>query len=274
MDCGNWNGTRLSTCAAFLVLSVPAAVLWAQDNFQVDAGVALLRGPAHGRVQTPRGGEPGTTSSHRPTLDELGIDNADPGDFWASVSRGHHGFYFGGRIVHLSGDSTLDTPLVSQGITFPAGSPVDAKVKFDWYRFGYRYIFPFDVRGRTIEIYPSIGGTILEFRYTLSSLGIETVDRSYAKLGAQAGVGGTWPFMDRFSLTVEARAPMPVPHWPQITSAQAVVKYRFLKRDDLAISGMVGLDYNWISYKDSQRVPNDIKADIGPLGLLGLEVSF
>jgi hypothetical protein len=252
---------------------MPAAILWAQDEFKVDAGVTLMRGPIHGRVQTPRGGEPGTTSSDRPTLDELGIKNANPGDFRANMSWGHHGLYLGATIVHLSGSNTLDSTLVSQGITFPAGSPADSQLKFDWYRLGYRYIFPVDWGNRTLEIAPSVGAALLDFRYRLSSQGIETVDRSYAKLGAQAGVSVTWPFMDNLSLVVEARAPIPVPHWPEITSVQGVIKYRFLEHDDLAISGMAGLGYDWIYYKDNQRVPNDLKVDL-PLGVLGLEVSF
>jgi hypothetical protein len=274
MDCGTLSRSRLSACTAFLVLSIPAGMLRAQDGLQVDAGAAFLRGPIHGRVQTPRGGEPGTTSSHRPSLEEVGIDDATGGDFWANMSWGHHGLYLGGTIMHLSGSSTLDSTLVSQGVTFPAGSPLDAHVNLDSYRFGYRYVFPLDLAGRTIEVYPSVGATVLNFHYTLSSPGTEKVDRSYAKVGAQAGVGATWPFTDNFSLTVQAHAPIPVVHWPQIFSTQAAVEYRVLERDDLAVSVLVGLNYDWISYKDSQQTPNDIKADIGPLVLLGLEVAF
>lgn len=273
----NWfgtNDTRVAACAVLIVLSTCSTTLPAQDDFQVDAGGAFLRGSIHGRLQTPVGGNPGTTSPDRPSLKEIGIDDVSAGDFWANLSRGHHGLYFGGRLTHLSGDRTLESTLVSQGITFPAGSPVESDVRFDWYRLGYRYLFRHDFGGRTVEFYPSIGGTLLDFHYTLSSPGIENVDRSYAKVGGQVGAGMTWPFMDQFSLTAQVLAPIPVPHWPQILSAQAAVKYRFLQRNDLAISGLVGIDYDWIAYKDSQRVPNDIKANIGPMGMVGLEIHF
>src|SRR2546426_5913447 len=35
-----------------------------------------LYGPVSGHMQTPSGGQPGTTSSKRPTLSEMGIDTA------------------------------------------------------------------------------------------------------------------------------------------------------------------------------------------------------
>jgi hypothetical protein len=85
MKCSAFSTSRLSSCTLLLVLSAPAAMLRVQDGFHADAGGAFLYGPIYGRVQTPRGGEPGTTSSGRPSLGELGIDNAGEGDFWANV---------------------------------------------------------------------------------------------------------------------------------------------------------------------------------------------
>ena len=264
----------LAVCALLAIVSTCGTTLRAQDDFRVDGGGAFLFGSAHGRVQTPAGGNPGTTSSGRPSLQEIGIDNASAGDFWANVSLGHHGLYLGGRLIHLSGDSTLDSTLVSHGITFPAGSPVESDVRLDWYRLGYRYLFQHEFGDRAIDVYPSIGATLLDFHYTLSSPGIEKVDRSYAKLGAQVGLGMTCPFTNRLSLTAQLLAPIPVPHWPQILSAQAAANYRFLRRDDCAVSALLGIDYGWIGYEDSQQVPNHIKADLGPMGVVGLEIQF
>ena len=268
------NHTRLAAYAALVILLMPGVRLCAQDEYHLDFGVAFLHGAVHGRVQTPLGRDPATTSRHRPSLEELGIEDTGSGDFWANVSRGPHGLYLGGRLLHLAGDSTLDTTLVSQGITFPAGSPVDAHAKFDWYRLGYRHLFSYDWAGRTIEFYPAVGMAILDYRYTLSSPGIRGVDRGYTKPGGQAGLGVIYPFSENFTLTVQVLAPAPIPDWPQITSAQAVVRYRFLDRNDISICGLFGIDYDWISYNDRHDVANDIKVDIGPMGLVGLEVSF
>ncbi len=271
MDGNSLRQLRTVACAVLAVLCAPHVSLRAQEALHVDAGGSLLRGPVDGRIQTPQGGESGTTSSGRPSLAELGIEDADVGDFHANLDYGYNGLYFGGRVMHLSGTNTLDRQLVSQGVTFPAGSAVDADVRFDWYRLGYRYVPAGD---RLVYLYPSVGATLLDFHYALSSPGLEKVDRSYAKVGAQVGLDVIWPFAEEFTLTGQVLLPIPIAHWPQILSTQLAVKYRFLERDDLSVSGVFGVDYDWIYYEDSQSTPNDIRANVGPMGLVGLEVNF
>lgn len=274
MDCSGLGRIGCSWCAAWLLLAAPAMTLGSQEEIHVEAGGAFLAGPVQGRVQTPDSGESATTSHHRPTLEELGIDETGAGEFWATVWRGEHGLYLGGTIAHLSGDDTLQTALVTHGVTFPAGALVDAEVNLDTYRFGYRYGFPIEVAGQAVDVYASAGGAMLDFDYLLSSPGLPEVDRSYARLGAQVGLGVRWAFTDEFSLMIEGRAPVPVDHWAQIASIQGMIKYRMLVFDDWAVSGLAGIEYGWISYDDERGTPNDIKADLGPLGLLGLEVTF
>jgi hypothetical protein len=264
----------LASYAMLLVLLLPVAPLGAQDGFHVDAGVMPLYGPADGHLQTPEGGQPGTTSDGRPTFDELGITSVTGGDFWMNLSRGHHGFYAGGRLMRLSGDGLLDEALLSQNINFVASVPVTADVKFDWYRVGYRYLYQHDFGGRTVDFYPSLGATFLDFHYRLSSPGLDGVDRAYVKVGAQAGLGVAMPLTERLSLTGQVFAPIPFPHTPKILSAQLGLKYRFLEKGDLRMSGLFGVGYDWISYKDGQEMPNDLEARMGPMGMLGLEVQF
>src|SRR6266571_3550066 len=55
-----------------------------------------LYGPVSGYMQTPSGGKTGTTSSKRPTLKELGIDNASVFDAELTGEIGNQGFYLGG----------------------------------------------------------------------------------------------------------------------------------------------------------------------------------
>lgn len=263
-----------AACVALVILFAPGMPLSAKDEFRVDAGGAFLHGPVDGRVQTPAGGNLGSTSPGRPTFEELGIKSVRAADFWANISRGRHGLYAGGRIMRLAGGGTLDDTLISQNLLFAAGLPVEAQAKFDWYRVGYRYLFPWDWGDKTIELYPSIGAAILDFHYTLSSPGLEGVDRSYMKVGAQIGLGVTLPLTEHLSLTGQVLAPIPFSHAPEILSAQVTMKYRLLERRDLSISGVFGIAYDRISYTDGQTVPNDIEADMGPMGLLGLEIRF
>jgi hypothetical protein len=196
------------------------------------------------------------------------------GDFWANVSRGRHGLYAGGRITRLSAEGRLDEPLISQNVRLAAGLPVEAYTQFDWYRLGYRHTFPWAWGDKTIEFYPCIGATALDFQYTLSSLELGMVDRSYVKFGVQAGLGMTWPLGERLSLTGQLLAPIPFSRAPEILSAQVALQYRFPQRAGVSISGLCGIGYDRISYTDGQAVPNDIEADLGPMGLLSLEIRF
>src|SRR5438093_7783564 len=58
-----------------------------------------LYGPVSGHLQTPSGGRPGTSSSDRPTLGEIGINSASIYDAEAMASFGDHGIYLGGQWV-------------------------------------------------------------------------------------------------------------------------------------------------------------------------------
>jgi hypothetical protein len=261
-------------CAALLIFSMPLTVSRAQDPFRADAGASFLLGSIDGYLQTPAGGSLGTTSIDRPTFEELGIKRVYGGDFWADVSYGHHGLYVGGRITRLSGSGTLDEPLVSQSVAFAAGLPVEANIQLDWYRLGYRYLLPFKWGGTTIELSPSIGATLLDFQYTLAGEGMDGADRSYSKVGAQAGLGVTWALTKRLSVCGQVLAPIPFSDAPEILSAQVTLKYSFLEHKGLSISGLFGIGYEQIRYEDGQTIPNEVEANMGPMGVLGLEIRF
>jgi hypothetical protein len=266
--------TTTIVCAALLAFSMPLAASRAQDLFRVDGGTSFLLGSIDGYLQTPAGGSPGTTSIDRPTFEELGIKSVHGGDFWADVSYGHHGLYLGGRITHLSGGGTLDEPLVSQSLAFAAGLSVETNIQLDWYRLGYRYLLPFKWGSTTIELSPSIGATLLDFQYTLTGEGMDGADRSYSKVGAQVGCGLTWTLTKRWSVCGQVLAPIPFSDAPEIRSAQVTLKYSFLEHKGMSISGLVGVGYEQIRYEDGQTVPNEVEANMGPMGVLGLEIRF
>ena len=248
--------------------------VFAEEACRFEAGGAFLYGWVEGSLQTPNGGELITTSDDRPTLKELNIDEVSMVDFWMNVQRPHDGLYFGGRRIHLSGDATLETDLLSQAKTFPAGSPVEAYATFDWYRFGYRWRRFHQWNGRTIEFNPSIGGILLAFDYDLTSPGLPAVDRTYSKGGVQIGVLASTALTDRLTLSGQLLVPIAMSNSVNILSAQVTAKYQLLKRKDLEISGLLGVGYERIRYQDNQLVPNDIKLDIRPMLSAGLEIAF
>jgi hypothetical protein len=42
----------------------------------------------------------------------------------------------------------------------------------------------------------------------------------------------------------------------------------------LKISLFMGIENDWTGLKDSQAVPNQVKANMGPLTLVGMEIKF
>ncbi|CAN5563007.1 hypothetical protein BH10PLA1_BH10PLA1_18350 [soil metagenome] len=107
------------------VAALSAATVRADaPTFAVDG--FYLYGDAGGFVQTPAGGETGSTSSHRPKLRELGIDNVCLFDFKASADFDSNELFLGGQIGCFSGSHTLSSTRISHGTTFPAGTHVSS----------------------------------------------------------------------------------------------------------------------------------------------------
>ncbi len=266
--------TRYGTCVIAVILAVLPASAGAEEACQFEAGGAFLYGWVEGSLQTPSGGQLITTDNDRPTLEELGIDDVSMVDFWMNVRRPHDGLYFGGQLIGLHGNSTLETELVSQGRTFPAGSPVDADVTFDWYRFGYSLRHSHQWGSRTIEFAPSIGAVLLTFDYRLTSPGLEAVDRSYSKPGVQIGVQASTALTEKLTLSGQLFMPIALSNSVNILSAEVTARYQFLKHKELELSGLLGLGYERIGYQDNQLMPNELKLTISPMLQAGLEIAF
>src|SRR6266571_8640843 len=98
-------------------------------NFHLTLEGMWMYGPVAGHLQTPSGGQPGTTSSNRPTLGQIGINTASIYDAEVLPSFRDHGMYIGGQWIRLSGERRLEEKLISQGETFPAGMDVKSDVK-------------------------------------------------------------------------------------------------------------------------------------------------
>jgi hypothetical protein len=240
---------------------------------------SFLIGPANGYVQTPAGGQSGTTSARRPKLDEIGIDTATIYDVAGATTFGPHQLYLGAQFIRLSGNATLDQPLVTQGQTFPAGTPVSSELTLDWYRAGYRYAFTFDTDSRPgdeLLLAPSVGAALLDFHYRLHSRdgAGPTADRSYSKLSPQLGLDAEYALTPRLSLVGDVLCSVPLSNTPFILSAELAAKYRVIDTPHADLDALLGVAYEHISYEDNQSTPNHVNVDLGPMLLLGLTFHF
>jgi len=225
-------------------------------------------------LQTPAGGNPGTTSHDRPTLSELGIHTAPMADASLVVGAGAHDFYGGARLIELSGSSTLSQTLITHNVTFPAGTPVSSTVQLNWYRLGYEHRYVFGrADGTTLRIDPAIEGVLFDFGYHLSGGGLRT-SRTYFKGGVRLGLRSEWSPWSRFSILGDAMGSVPIPGQPVILSFQATGRVRLWGRARRGGAFFLGIGYDLLDHKDLQTEPNHIKVTMGPLLVTGLAVNF
>ncbi len=248
----------------------------AEPRFRIDLDFQYMFGEADGFVQTPAGGEPGTTSPNRPTLDEIGIDHVHILDASLSLQFNPHIFTFGGQFIRMSGSATLGSDLISQSLLFPAGSSVDSDVQLDWYRFGYQYDFRFDLgNGHELHLAPGVQGVLLDFRYELDGPGGLRADRSYAKGGAGIGATIQWLTDGPFSVEASGFWGLPIDKTAEILTLELVAKWQVWgSSQSNGGAAYLGVAFETIEYEDNQTVPNHINVDLGPVLVAGLEIRF
>src|SRR6476646_6749457 len=108
------------TCIGAALIALLAAQLAIAQDAKADEGDwrfsiegSYRYGSVDGYVQTPTGGDPGTSSAKRPSLSEIGIDNASIYDAQGIVAFRNEEFYLGGQYIHMSGSDTLHENLIS-----------------------------------------------------------------------------------------------------------------------------------------------------------------
>jgi len=240
------------------------------DDWSIALEANYLIGPVDGQTQTPNGGRPGTSSPGRPTLEEIGIDDADALDVTLNVGWDVHQVYAGGTWIGMTGDDTLEQPLLSRSILFPAGTNVESTVDHNWYRFGYQR--PIELSD-SWTIAPGGGIAFWSFNYELEGGGL-AMDRSYTKTAAQLGVEARWHASEQLSITGGVLSSIPIEHTPFIVAADVTAEWWFVREQRFDAAAKVGIAYQMIRYEDDQPVPNDIELDLGPMLLLGVELRF
>lgn len=257
-------------CLAALVVVLCGAKARAAET-EIDA--TYHYGQIRGFLQTPSGGRPGTTSRRRPSFEELGLDRVSVFDAALQVTHERHVLAGGLQWIRLDNATTLTTDLTSQNSFFPAGDRVQADIQLDWYRFGYLYRLGPD--GRVAEKHRfALGADLVAFDFHYRLDGTGHVDRSYMKMGTRVGGTWDWQISEPWSVRAHAFVPVPLSNTPSILSLSLETRYRFYRSARPAVHATVGLGYTLIDYEDDQEIPNDIRAEMGPLIWFGLGAAF
>jgi hypothetical protein len=229
-------------------------------------------GLAEGFLQTPAGGQPGSSSPQRPTLDELGIHDAAFYDVFAAVQWRQLNLYAGYQGIELEGEAVLSQSLISRNVIFPAGTHVGSETELNWLRAGVGW--KFQLANRRLEIIPKGEFAVLDFNYQLSGGG-QAVDRSYVKGCVRLGLEGRYRFNRVLSVSLNAEGSLPISNTPQIAALTAGLEFELLPggrrvRPKLFVGGGA----QRIEYEDNQKLPNHFRVDLGPFVTTGLAVAF
>jgi len=254
--------------------------VWGQDQAETGFHASLdgefRYGNITGFLQIPRGGAVGSTSNERPKFDEIGINQAPIGAPSLTLGWNAHNIYGLARIISLSGSDTLSQTLISNGTTFPAGTHVNADVRLDWYGLGYKYRFAYKYNsdGALVSFYPSVGFALLNFDYNLNGTPGLSASRGFTKAAPQLGLKSEWVPGGPFSLSAGVLSSLPFSTLPLLLSVDFTARYQIWGRHDHGGMAYLGIGYDRIDEEDNQKVPNHIKASIGPEVVVGLKVNF
>ena len=157
-----------------------------------EAGMGVL---SHdGFLQTPAGGEPGTATAGRPTVDELAVGDGTYRWVAGTVGLGRFALDIRYTTISDSGRATLASALVSQGNAFDAGSDVRTELSLDGLSLAFTRSFAFGEHTR-LKVGPWIGWTAFDLDVNTAGAGVDRSYRVYA-LGAKAALdkalGGRW----------------------------------------------------------------------------------
>ena len=153
-------------------------------RFGFEAGMGLL---SHdGFLQTPAGGEPGTATAERPTVDELAVGDGNYRWVSGTVDFARYRLDIRYTTISDSGRATLRTALVSQGNAFDAGSDVRTVLGLDGLSLAFTRSFAF-AEDATFRVGPWIGWTAFDLDVNAAHAHVDRSYRVYA-LGANAAL--------------------------------------------------------------------------------------
>ena len=247
-----------------------------EDAIWFDVSAGLSYGSIDGFLQTPAGGNKGTTSHKRPTFDELGINTVLSFDGSLNAHWKMHTLTVGGQLNRFSDSSTLHSPLVSQNLTFPEDTRVSSDIRMDWYRIGYLYTFDIspNARKKTLSISPGIDAALLDFRYELKDSEEQHVDRAYKKGALRLLCNIDWEIAEGLDLQARTSASLPISNTPSIINLGLTAEKSLFSAAGIAGSVYLGGAYEKIEYEDNQHVPNHIRAEMWPLVSTGVRLKF
>ncbi|MCA8923633.1 MAG: hypothetical protein KDD82_17580 [Planctomycetes bacterium] len=249
---------------------------------QITLGVWI--GGVEGHLQTPRTGQPGTTSHHRPTTQEIGLTKLGvlPYVDLSLVAFGSHELHVTYVHAEFHGRDRLAESLVSQRAQFPRDAIVNSGLILDTFRLTYRAPW-LSLKLGAWSITPEVGIALTWFDYTLTSRQAQgRVGRAYSFLSPYVGglIRGEL-IEDTLALEVQLGGSAYL-NGATVVDAEVRLVRRLWEFDGADLSLVLGVRGSWLRRRDAQPLEqNDPNMRLGvfstdPIGgvTFGLRLRF
>lgn len=227
-------------------------------------------GKLSGFAQTPRGGDYGTTSFHRPSFDEMDTSTNGFYSFGAGLKYNDYFTLFEYCHLHSQGENNLSQNLITHGQTIPQGRHFMMNIEYDWYRLSWGKDFSVNFDNRWV-VTPSLRANLLKYHYHFDAMPNQS-SRTFNLANIDLGLKLEYFLTTFISSYLQANYALPLSHL-QIRSANIGVSYRFISQH-LTLTPKIALGFLQLDYQDEQNVPNYIRYKLAPQGLIGLEILF
>lgn len=261
----------LPACTSRVPLSGPPEPA-AQPGLALRLRAEVRAGPSGGYLQTPKGGQPGTTSPARPTFDEVGAETLVMPTADLRFAFGHHRVHVGASLWILHGSETLQQELISHDDTYPAGTEItcDTEILAHWAGYGYALDLS---RGRgTFTLTPGVGLYGYGQRYAISG-GTEESTRNFTSYSPMADLELCWHPGGRVhvsaSLMLVADEALGLSSPTNAVDAAVRLHWDISRR----ASAYLAAGYSSVEHYDEQAVPNHADIDAPWFGV-GLDWRF
>ena len=141
-------------------------------------------------------------------------------------------------------------------------------------------LFAGDVEGNNqLSLSPGIGVAVLDFSYHLdaSGPGGSSTNRSFIHETPQLVLNSEYKPWQSLPLTIELNllgSPVVTSSLPGIFDEELLVKYRLVQHGGFELDGFGGVAFEQIRFHDNENVSNRIKADFGPMLVVGFKIHF
>ncbi len=277
---------RATTSVGLLVLGLLAsaasaraddAALGAPPFPHVRAEGYVRVGATSGFLQTPKGGQPGTTTERRPALDEIGADLGEEIGVRAETAWRRHEVHLDLALLLLGGSDKLRDGFVSQGATFGAGTSIDSSSWIGRYRLGYAYRFDLPLgRAGCLVVRPGASLEGLHVHDRLTGEGGASVRRTYLHVAPALDLRVGWRPAAVPRVFLEAGASQTLSFLYSDASRMNTFESTLRVGCDLSsrTSLYVETGFRRSDWRDAQTVPNHVHVTFGPWFGVGFTYRF